>query len=264
MFDFADTEVRGVMVPGLEIAAVSADVPLKERLAIVIDSPYTRHPVYRGSLDNVIGVLHLRDIFSAYHHRRLEDTTIEQLLRPVPFIPETKNLGALLAEFRRTHQQKAIVLDEYGATQGLVTLEDLLEKIVGEIADEYDLPDESVSWLDERTAHISGTFPLETSPSNSRSNSPSSHSTRSPGSCAIGSGGCPKSATRCELTASGCACLLSRDFASRCSRRQSREHRQRAPPIGRCDRDEAPRSRTAHGWPGIGGFRALVGIAADP
>jgi len=161
VFDFADTEVHEVMIPRPNIAALSADLPLRECLAVVIDSPYTRHPVYRGSLDNVIGVLHLRDIFSAYHHGRLPVTTIEQLLRPVPFIPETKNLGALLAEFRRTHQQMAIVLDEYGATQGLVTLEDLLEEIVGEIADEYDLPDESVKWLDARTARIHGTFPID-------------------------------------------------------------------------------------------------------
>jgi len=160
VFDFADTEVREVMIPRPNIAAVSADTPLKECLAVVIDSPYTRHPVCRGDLDNVIGVLHIRDIFSAYHHGQLEDTTLEQLLRPVPFIPETKNLGALLAEFRRTRQQMAIVLDEYGATQGLVTLEDLLEEIVGEIADEYDLPDESVKWLSPRTAQIAGTFPL--------------------------------------------------------------------------------------------------------
>ncbi|HYB30983.1 MAG TPA: hemolysin family protein [Solirubrobacteraceae bacterium] len=161
VFDFADTEAREVMVPRPNVAALSAEVPLKECLAVVIDSPYTRHPVYRGTLDNVIGVLHIRDIFAAYHHGQFEHTTIEQLLRPVPFIPETKNLGALLAEFRGSHQQMAIVLDEYGATQGLVTLEDLLEEIVGEIADEYDLPDESVSWLNARTARIHGTFPID-------------------------------------------------------------------------------------------------------
>jgi putative hemolysin len=161
VFDFADTEVREVMVPRPNIAALSADTPLRECLAAVIDSPYTRHPVYRGSLDNVTGVLHIRDIFSAYHHGRLDSTTIEHLLRPVSFIPETKNLGALLAELRRTRQQMAIVLDEYGATQGLVTLEDLLEEIVGEIADEYDLPDESVRWLGPRTAQIHGTFPID-------------------------------------------------------------------------------------------------------
>jgi magnesium and cobalt exporter, CNNM family len=160
VFDFADTEVREVMVPRPNIAALSADTPLRECLAVVTDSPYTRHPVYRDSLDNVIGVLHIRDIFSAYHHGRLGSTSIDELLRPVQFVPETKNLGALLAEFRRTHQQMAIVLDEYGATQGLVTLEDLLEEIVGEIADEYDLPDESVRWLGPRTAQIAGTFPI--------------------------------------------------------------------------------------------------------
>ena len=126
----------------------------------MIDSPFTRHPVYRDTLDNVVGVLHIRDIFSAYHRGRLESTPLEEMLRPVPFIPETKNLGALLAEFRRTRQQMAMVLDEYGATQGLVTLEDLLEEIVGEIADEYDLPDESVRWLSPRTAQIAGTFPI--------------------------------------------------------------------------------------------------------
>ncbi|HET8979639.1 MAG TPA: hemolysin family protein [Solirubrobacteraceae bacterium] len=161
VFDFAATEVRDVMVPRPDIAALSADMPLRECLAAVIDSPYTRHPVYRDNLDNVIGVLHLRDIFSAYHHHRLEKTRIEDLLRPVHLIPETKNLGALLTEFRRNHQQMAIVLDEYGGTEGLVTLEDLLEEIVGEIADEYDLPDESIRWVDARTARIDGTFPLD-------------------------------------------------------------------------------------------------------
>ena len=161
VFDFADTEVREVMVPRPNITALSVDTPLKECLSVAIDSPYTRHPVYRDNLDNVIGVLHIRDIFAAYHREQLDTTTLRDLLRPVPFIPETKNLGALLGEFRRTHQQMAIVLDEYGATQGLVTLEDLLEEIVGEIADEYDLPDESVRWLGPRTARIAGTFPID-------------------------------------------------------------------------------------------------------
>ena len=161
VFDFADTEVREVMVPRPNIAALSVDTPLRECLAVVIDSPYTRHPVYRATLDNVIGVLHIRDIFAANHRGQLDSRTLRDLLRPVPFIPETKNLGALLGELRRTNQQMAIVLDEYGATQGLVTLEDLLEEIVGEIADEYDLPDESVKWLDPRTAQIAGTFPID-------------------------------------------------------------------------------------------------------
>ncbi|MHB1835409.1 MAG: hemolysin family protein, partial [Solirubrobacteraceae bacterium] len=161
VFDFADAEVREVMVPRPDIAALSAETPLKDCLAVVIDSPYTRHPVYQDNLDNVIGVLHIRDIFSAHHRGQLQSMTLPQLLRPVSFIPETKNLGALLNDFRRTQQQMAIVLDEYGATQGLVTLEDLLEEIVGEIADEYDLPDESITWVGPRTAQIAGTFPID-------------------------------------------------------------------------------------------------------
>ncbi|HLY51265.1 MAG TPA: hemolysin family protein [Solirubrobacteraceae bacterium] len=161
VFDFTDSTVREVMVPRPNITALSADTPLKDCLAVVVDSPYTRYPVYRGSLDSVIGVLHIRDIFSAYYHGRLEHTKIDELLRPVPFIPETKHLGVLLGELRRTRQQMAIVLDEYGSTEGLVTLEDLLEELVGEIEDEYDLADDSISWVDSRTARVHGTFPVD-------------------------------------------------------------------------------------------------------
>ena len=86
---------------------------------------------------------------------------IEDILRPAHFVPETKDLGPLLTEFRRTNQHIAIVVDEYGSTQGIVTLEDLLEEIVGEIEDEYDMPDDSVQRIDERTVRVDGTFPID-------------------------------------------------------------------------------------------------------
>jgi putative hemolysin len=86
---------------------------------------------------------------------------IEELLRTPYVVPETKDLAALLAEFRRTNQHMAIVVDEYGSMQGIVTLEDLLEEIVGEIEDEYDLPDESLTRIDERTVRVDGTFPID-------------------------------------------------------------------------------------------------------
>jgi CBS domain containing-hemolysin-like protein len=86
---------------------------------------------------------------------------LQGLLRPAYFVPETKDLAALLAEFRRQNQHMAIVVDEYGAMQGIVTLEDLLEEIVGEIEDEFDLPDETIQRLDERTVRIDGTFPID-------------------------------------------------------------------------------------------------------
>jgi putative hemolysin len=149
------------MVPRPEVVALAADLPPQECLAAVVDSPFTRYPVYRNSLDEVIGILHVRDLFSALYDRGIDNVQIEEIVRPAYFVPETKNLGALLSEFRRTNQHLAIVVDEYGAMQGIVTLEDLLEEIVGEIEDEFDLPDESVEQVDDSTIRIDGTFPID-------------------------------------------------------------------------------------------------------
>jgi putative hemolysin len=161
VFDFAGKEVHDVMVPRPEVVAVSVDLPPEECLAAVIDSPFTRYPAYRGSLDEIVGTLHVRDLFSALNDRGIANVRIEELLRPPFVVPETKDLAALLADFRRTKHHMAIVVDEYGATEGIVTLEDLLEEIVGEIEDEYDLPDESVERIDDRTVRIDGTFPID-------------------------------------------------------------------------------------------------------
>jgi CBS domain containing-hemolysin-like protein len=161
VFDFADKEVSAVMVPRPEVVALSIDLPPEEALAAVIESPYTRYPVYRGSLDEVVGVLHVRDLFSALVDRGIGGVQLEQLLRPAHIVPETKDLAALLTEFRRTNQHMAIVVDEYGELEGIVTLEDLLEEIVGEIEDEFDLPDESVERLEDGRMRIHGTFPID-------------------------------------------------------------------------------------------------------
>ena len=161
VFDFAEKEAHEVMVPRPEVVALSVDLPTQECLAAVIDSPYTRYPVYRGSIDEILGVLHVRDLFKALYDEGIENVVIESLVRPAHVVPETKDLGALLAEFRKTNQHLAIVIDEYGSFEGIVTLEDLLEEIVGEIEDEYDLPDESVQRLDEKTVRIEGTFPID-------------------------------------------------------------------------------------------------------
>jgi putative hemolysin len=112
-------------------------------------------------VDEIVGILHVRDLFSALYDRGIENVDVEQLLRTPYFVPETKDLAALLAEFRKTNQHMAIVVDEYGSMQGIVTLEDLLEEIVGEIEDEYDLPDESIERVDDRTIRIDGTFPID-------------------------------------------------------------------------------------------------------
>jgi len=161
VFDFADKEASEVMVPRPEVVAISVDLPPEDALAALIDSPYTRYPAYRGSLDEVVGIIHVRDLFSALHDRGIAQVNLEELVRPPFVVPETKDLAALLADFRRTKQHMAIVVDEYGAMEGIVTLEDLLEEIVGEIEDEYDLPDESVEQIDEQTIRVGGTYPID-------------------------------------------------------------------------------------------------------
>jgi putative hemolysin len=161
VFDFADKEVSAVMVPRPEVVALSIDLPPEEALAAVIESPYTRYPVYRDSIDQVVGILHVRDLFSALNDRGLEAVRLDQILRPAHIVPETKDLAALLGEFRRTNQHMAIVVDEYGELEGIVTLEDLLEEIVGEIEDEFDLPDESIERLEDGRVRIHGTFPVD-------------------------------------------------------------------------------------------------------
>jgi putative hemolysin len=161
VFDFADKEVSDVMVPRPDVVAISIELPPEEALQAVLASPYTRFPVYRDSLDEVVGILHVRDLIEAMYSRGIESVDIQNLLRPAYMVPETKDLAALLTEFRRTNQHLAIVLDEYGSVEGIVTLEDLLEEIVGEIEDEFDLPDETVERIDENTIRIDGTFPID-------------------------------------------------------------------------------------------------------
>jgi magnesium and cobalt exporter, CNNM family len=161
VFDFADKEVADVMVPRPQVVALSVDLPPEECLAAVIDSPYTRYPVYRESLENIVGILHVRALFSAMSNGGFQNIRVEQLVRPAPMVPETKDLAAMLKEFRRTNQHMAIVVDEYGAMEGIVTLEDLLEEIVGEIEDEFDLPDETVERIDDKRIRVHGTFPID-------------------------------------------------------------------------------------------------------
>jgi putative hemolysin len=161
VFDFASKEVSEVMVPRPEVVAISVDMPPEEALATVIDSPYTRYPVFRDSLDEIVGVLHVRGLFSAMHDLGIAGVSLESIIRPAYVVPETKDLAALLADFRREKQHMAIVIDEYGAMEGIVTLEDVLEEIVGEIEDEFDLPDTSVERIDETHIRIDGTYTID-------------------------------------------------------------------------------------------------------
>jgi magnesium and cobalt exporter, CNNM family len=161
VFDFADKEAADVMVPRPEVVALSIDLPPEQALEAVMDAPYTRYPVYRGNLDEIVGTLHVRDLFHALRELGMDKVVLEDVIRPAYIVPETKDLAALLTEFRRANQHMAIVVDEYGEMEGIVTLEDVLEEIVGEIEDEFDLPDESIEQIDEDTIRIDGTFPID-------------------------------------------------------------------------------------------------------
>ena len=150
-----------MMVPRPEVVAISVDMPPEDALATVVDSPFTRYPVFRDSLDEIVGVLHVRDLFAAMHDFGIANVSLERIVRPVYVVPETKDLAALLADFRREKQHMAIVIDEYGAMEGIATLEDLLEEIVGEIEDEFDLPDTSIERVDETHIRIDGTYTID-------------------------------------------------------------------------------------------------------
>jgi len=161
VFDFADKDAADVMIPRPEVVALSISMPPEEALRAVIDSPYTRYPVFRETLDDVVGILHVRDLFSAMVERGIAQVHLEDLLRPAHIVPETKDLASLLQEFRRTNTHFAVVVDEYGAMAGILTLEDLLEEIVGEIEDEFDIAEEQIEQIDDDTYRISGMFPID-------------------------------------------------------------------------------------------------------
>ncbi len=161
VFDFAEKEVADVMVPRPDVSGLSVDLGPAEAMAAMVESPYTRYPVYRESLDEIVGIVHVRDVVAAMHNGTTEAATLAELARPPYVVPENKDLGALLAEFRKANQHMAVVVDEYGATAGIVTLEDLLEEIVGDIEDEFDLPDESIERVDDTRVRISGSFTID-------------------------------------------------------------------------------------------------------
>jgi len=161
VFVFGDKDAADVMVAKPDVTAISAEMPAEKALETVLDHPYTRYPVFRETIDDVIGVLHVRDLFSAIHDRGLTDVRLEDLLRPPYVVPETKDLASLLQDFRRTNNHFAIVVDEYGALAGICTLEDLIEEIVGEIEDEFDVPEQTIVQVDDDTWRLDGRFPID-------------------------------------------------------------------------------------------------------
>jgi magnesium and cobalt exporter, CNNM family len=145
--DFGDTLVREVMTPRPDMVAIRADATLDQLRALFRDQEYSRVPVYGENLDNILGMVFVKDLIRLTDAQRGTmrlDKDLARLIRPATFVPETKRVPEMLKEFQRKQVQIAIVVDEYGGTAGLVTIEDLLEEIVGEIRDEYDVETEPI------------------------------------------------------------------------------------------------------------------------
>jgi putative hemolysin len=160
VFDFSETLVRLVMIPRTEMVAVPHNTSLEELTQIIIEHQHTKLPVYGRRLDNILGVVHLKDLLSALHGENEGGTTARDIMREAIFIPETARVDALLRQFRARKQHIAIVLDEYGGTAGLVTLEDLLEEILGEVGDSLDHEPE-VQPLPNGSSLIDGLMPID-------------------------------------------------------------------------------------------------------
>ena len=137
IIEFKDTLVREIMVPRTEIIAVERTTPLEEIFRLVVESGHSRFPVFEGTIDNVVGLLLAKDLLTFWQSPETQ-LELERVLRPAYFIPESKRISDLLRDLVERKAQIAIVIDEYGGTAGLITLEDILEEIVGEIYDEYD------------------------------------------------------------------------------------------------------------------------------
>jgi CBS domain containing-hemolysin-like protein len=158
--DFGDTQVRSVMTPRVDIVAARADQPLDAVVAKVLGASVSRLPIYLESIDQIVGIVHIRDLLAAA--TREPPPLPAEIAKPALFVPETKLLGDLLREFQAKRQQMAIVIDEFGSTAGLVTVEDLVEQIVGEIRDEYDEAAPENRLLEDGSLLLDGRAALET------------------------------------------------------------------------------------------------------
>ncbi len=141
---FRERIAREVMVPRVDVFSLNAETTIREAAKVMIDEGYSRVPIYEESVDNIVGVLMFKDVTRELLNEKQADQPISILQKPVLYTPETKKISALLQEFRKKHLHLAIVVDEYGGTEGIITIEDILEEIVGEIADEYDDTEEKL------------------------------------------------------------------------------------------------------------------------
>ena len=155
-------QVRDIMIPRSQLVIVSAKLPPNKIIELVTKASHSRFPVTGENVDNVIGILLAKDLLPLILEEETEKLDVKDVVRPATFVPESKRLNVLLKEFRETRQHMAIVIDEYGSVSGAVTIEDVLEQIVGEIEDEYDVDDEShIKKFDEENYIVKALTPVD-------------------------------------------------------------------------------------------------------
>jgi CBS domain containing-hemolysin-like protein len=160
ILEFRDTVVREVMIPRTEMVAIPSDAPIEEIIDLITRYGHTRIPVYSGNIDNIVGILNAKDLLK-FWSKPIAKGDILSILRKPYYIPETKNTHLLLHELKQQKYHMAVVIDEYGGTSGLVTLEDLIEEIVGEIHDEHDAQDGEIIELPDGYILVDGRTDIE-------------------------------------------------------------------------------------------------------
>jgi CBS domain containing-hemolysin-like protein len=159
VFEFTDVTVHKAMTPRTDISAISVDWPTQKAVQFVTEESFSRYPVYKDSIDNVIGLIYVRDILNVIQHSDL--TILEDILHEPFFVPDSKKIPELLRDFQRKQMHMAIVLDDFGGTAGLITLEDIIEEIVGEIQDEYDVEEMEYSRQADGSVIISSRMTID-------------------------------------------------------------------------------------------------------
>lgn len=159
IFEMGSTRVREVMIPRREVTAVDIKDPIREVLSVVKKTHYSRIPVFRQNFDNPLGILHVKDLLEHVKSDRV--INLQALLRPAHFIPDSARVDAALRQFQSMHLHMAVVVDEFGGVAGIITLEDLLEEIVGEIRDEHDTEIDAVRELGPNTYSVEGSLPVK-------------------------------------------------------------------------------------------------------
>jgi putative hemolysin len=162
VFEFGSRSVREVMTPRPEVIAIEEGSKLAEFLAVYSDYPHTRFPVYRDNLDHIIGVISVKDVFMAAAHGAMDkESVIDEFVRPVYFVPETKRVMKLMAEMQEGGNHMVVVVDEFGVTSGIVTMEQLVSEIVGEMSDDMIQADKDFEVIDDKTIQVDGGMRIE-------------------------------------------------------------------------------------------------------